>query len=488
MSRSWLIFPLLILYLLYLGSTGFLGPDEPRYASIGREMARSHDFVTPRLDGQPWFEKPPLLYWTTAAGHVLRLPDEVSARLPVALMSLAFLYFFFGVLMREFSARTALAATAILSTSAGWLAYSFAAVPDLPMTAALGAAMLIALFDTRLDSFHTRRTNPGYAAGALLGLAILAKGFVPLVLFAPVFLIARRKRLAMIAGCLAVAAPWYLLCWARNGTLFWHEFFWKQQVLRYFTPLLEHVQPWWFYLPVILAGLFPWTPLAGLLLRGKTYDDVRVRSLALWLVYALLFFSVSRNKLPGYVLPLMPPLAIVLAVGLEKSGAAMKWWLATSALMLAALPAIAAALPNALLFGVRHTPGSTNYGIQASFLIRILLATLILASAAWWFAWRGKPNFAIAAVALGIVFGVTYLKGPMFLALDQRVSARAFWRAHSAEIQNACVGDEIRRDWQYELNYYASRALPLCDPNPAAPGRPSLRVTSREGALLIVQQ
>jgi 4-amino-4-deoxy-L-arabinose transferase-like glycosyltransferase len=488
LSRSWLIFPLLILYLLYLGSTGFLGPDEPRYASIGREMARSHDFVTPRLDGQPWFEKPPLLYWTTAAGHVLRLPDEVSARLPVALMSLAFLYFFFGVLMREFSARTALAATAILSTSAGWLAYSFAAVPDLPMTAALGAAMLIALFDTRLDSFHTRRTNPGYAAGALLGLAILAKGFVPLVLFAPVFLIARRKRLAMIAGCLAVAAPWYLLCWARNGTLFWHEFFWKQQVLRYFTPLLEHVQPWWFYLPVILAGLFPWTPLAGLLLRGKTYDDVRVRSLALWLVYALLFFSVSRNKLPGYVLPLMPPLAIVLAVGLEKSGAAMKWWLATSALMLAALPAIAAALPNALLFGVRHTPGSTNYGIQASFLIRILLATLILASAAWWFAWRGKPNFAIAAVALGIVFGVTYLKGPMFLALDQRVSARAFWRAHSAEIQNACVGDEIRRDWQYELNYYASRALPLCDPNPAAPGRPSLRVTSREGALLIVQQ
>jgi 4-amino-4-deoxy-L-arabinose transferase-like glycosyltransferase len=489
LSRSWLIFPLLILYLLDLGSTGFLGPDEPRYASIGREMARSHDFVTPRLDGQPWFEKPPLLYWTTAAARgILRLPDEWAARLPVALMSLAFLYFFFGVVMREFSARTALAATAILSTSAGWLAYSFAAVPDLPMTAALGAAMLIALFDTRLDSFHKRRTNPGYAAGALLGLAILAKGFVPLVLFAPLFLIARRKRLAMIAGCLVVAAPWYLLCWARNGTLFWHEFFWKHQVLRYFTPLLEHVQPWWFFVPVILAGLFPWTPLAGLLLRGKTYDDVRVRSLALWLVYALLFFSVARNKLPGYVLPLMPPLAIVLAVGLEKSGAAMKWWLAASALMVVAFPAIATVLPNALLFGVRHTSGGIDYGIPASLLLRVLLATLILMALVWWLAWRGKPNLAIAAVALGIAFAVTWLKGPTFLQLDQRVSARAFWRAHSPEIQNSCMGDEIRRDWQYELNYYAGRPLPLCDPNPAAPGRPNLRVTSRDAALLVVHQ
>src|SRR5262249_23250377 len=146
---------------------------------------------------------------------------------------------------------------------------------------------LIALFDTRIDTFHQRRANPGWGAGILLGLAILAKGFVPLVLFAPLFLIARRKRLQMFIGCVAIAAPWYLLCWLRNGSAFWQEFFWKHQVLRYFTPQLEHVQPFWFYLPVLLAGLFPWTLLSGLLFRGKTYDDVRVRSLTLWLIYAL---------------------------------------------------------------------------------------------------------------------------------------------------------------------------------------------------------
>src|SRR6202042_2428441 len=105
----WLALPLAyFLYFFGLTAAGMVGPDEPRYASIGREMARSHDFVTPRLDGQPWFEKPPLLYWTTAAARViLRLPDEWAARLPIALMSLTFLFFFFGVLKREFSVRTA---------------------------------------------------------------------------------------------------------------------------------------------------------------------------------------------------------------------------------------------------------------------------------------------------------------------------------------------------------------------------------------------
>ena len=110
--------PLLLLYLLHLGGVGFLGPDEPRYASVGREMARSGDWITPRLDGQPWFEKPPLTYWLTAAGHLAGLPDEWAARLPEALISTAFLVFFYFTLAREFTPRMALAATAILATSA----------------------------------------------------------------------------------------------------------------------------------------------------------------------------------------------------------------------------------------------------------------------------------------------------------------------------------------------------------------------------------
>ncbi len=482
LSRSWLIFPLLILYLFDLGGAGFLGPDEPRYASIGREMARSHDLVTPRLDGQPWFEKPPLLYWMIAVGRVLRLPDEWAARLPIALTSLGFLFVFFQILMREFSARVALAATTILATSAGWLAFSLAAIPDLPMSAALDAAMLIALFDTRPARIHMDgsvdriRVDRGYIAGALLGLAILAKGFVPVVLFAPLFLVARRKRLMMIAGCIVVAAPWYLLCWLRNGPAFWHEFFWKQQVLRYFTPLLEHVQPWWYYVPVILAGMFPWTPLAGLLLRRKTYDDVSVRFLIAWLAFALVFFSVARNKLPGYMLPLLPPLAIVLAVGLEKSGASLQWWLTASALMLAALPSVAHALPVALLVGIRKAPLVLTPGLPF-----VLAAALV-----WWLAWSGKPNLAMVAIGMAVVFAVAYLKGVAFPALDERVSVRAFWRAHSSQIVASCVGEEVRREWLYGLNYYADRALPECAAS-AAPGS-NPRISTHDDALAIGPQ
>src|SRR5262249_40504880 len=156
-------------------------------------------------------------------------------------------------------------------------------------------------------------------AGVLLGLSVLAKGLVPLVLFVPVFLIARGKRLTMLAGCVVVAAPWYLIAWIRNGRGAIEELILKHHFERFFSPSLQHVQPLWFYAPILLAGIFPWTPLAGLLLRRRTFEDVRVRFLVVWLIYAFVFFSVSLNKLPGYALPLLPALAIVFAVGLEKS-------------------------------------------------------------------------------------------------------------------------------------------------------------------------
>lgn len=444
LSRSWLILLLIPLYLFDLGAVGFIGPDEPRYASIGRAMAATHDFITPRLDQHAWFEKPPLLYWMVALGRLAHLSDEWAARLPVVLVSLLFLAFFMKTMAREFSPRIALSATAILATSAGWIAYSSVAVTDLPMTAAFSAAMLIAMFDTRREQ--------GYVAGVLLGLAILAKAFVPLVLFLPLFLISRGKRMTMLAGCIAVAAPWHLAAWARNGPAFWQDYFWKQQVLRFFSPSLEHTQSFWYYLPVLLAGLFPWTPLVGLLTRSKTYADVRVRFLIGWLIYALVFFSAARNKLPGYALPLLPALAIVLGAALEQTGVKRKWWLASSALMLIALPAVAAALPDALLAGLRRAPLHPALGI----------AFAIFAGAAWWFAWRERPNLALATVIAGIAIGLVYVKVRTFPALDDRVSVRAFWRAHASEASHACIDESVRREWIYGLNYYAARPLPAC--------------------------
>jgi 4-amino-4-deoxy-L-arabinose transferase len=458
--RRWLIFPLLVLYLLHLGGVGFLGPDEPRYASIGREMARSGDWVTPRLDGAPWFEKPPLTYWLTAAGHLAHLPDEWAARLPEALLAIAFLTFFFRTLAHEFSPQLAVTATAILATSAAWVAYSFAALTDLPMSATLSAAILVALFETK--------PNRGWIAGGLLGLSILGKGFVPVVLFAPLLLIARGKRGRIVSAAVLVAAPWFLLCWMRNGRVFWDDLFWKQHVARFLTPSLEHVQPFWYYIPVLLAGLFPWTPLAALLARRKIYDDVRVRLLAAWVVYGMIFFSAARNKLPGYLLPLLPALAIVLAAALDKAPG-KQWWLAGCALCLVVLPTAAAVLPDALLAGLRRAP--------------VLFAPggLIFAAGTlgvWWLARSGQSEGAVLSVALFAALGVVYIKTYTFPLLDQTVSVRGFWRTNQAAAGSACF-DNVNRAWQYGLNYYAVHQLPECQPGA------STRIIVRDRRLVV---
>jgi 4-amino-4-deoxy-L-arabinose transferase-like glycosyltransferase len=432
---------LLLLYLLHLGRVGFLGPDEPRYASIGREMARSGDWITPRLNGQPWFEKPPLTYWLTAAGNLAGLPDEWAARLPEALISAAFLIFFYVTLAREFTPRVALAATAILATSAAWLAYSFAALTDLPMSAALGAAMLIMLFDPRR----------AVLAGALLGFSILGKGFVPGVLIAPLFLIARGKRIVTLASAAIIAAPWFILCWLRNGNAFWDDFFWKQHVARFLTPSLEHVQPFWYYVPVLLAGLFPWIPLAGLLAQRRVYSDRRVILLAAWVLYGLIFFSVARNKLPGDLLPLFPAMAILLAVALE-TAPFKAWWLASCALLLVGLPTIAGILPDSLLAGL----SGSHVAFAPGGLIFVGAAGLI-----WWLAWKQKTEAALLSVALAAGIGALYLKYSTFPELDRSVSVRSFWRARQSEVSAGCV-DGVSRARQYGLNYYAGHEVVEC--------------------------
>src|SRR6516162_10513370 len=113
----WLALPLAFwLYFSHLSTAGLLGPDEPRYASVAREMARSGDWITPRLWGEPWFEKPALLYWMTGAAFRLGLGPELAPRLPVALLAFSFLGFYWWILRREFGFLAAWLSTLILST------------------------------------------------------------------------------------------------------------------------------------------------------------------------------------------------------------------------------------------------------------------------------------------------------------------------------------------------------------------------------------
>ena len=136
MRRLAVLAGILLLCALYLGNLtamGVVSTDEPRYAAIGRAMAATGDWITPRLWGHAWFEKPALLYWMIAAGFKLGLGPDLAPRLPVAVLSLLFLGFFWQRLRALWDTRTATYATALLATSAGWLACSHVAITDVPL-------------------------------------------------------------------------------------------------------------------------------------------------------------------------------------------------------------------------------------------------------------------------------------------------------------------------------------------------------------------
>jgi hypothetical protein len=289
-------------------------------------------------------------------------------------------------------------------------------------------------------------------------------------LIAPVWVIAKGKRLAILAGAGIVAAPWFILCWVRNGSAFWDDFFWKQHVARFLTPSLDHVQPFWYYVPILLAGLFPWTPVAALLARRELYTDRRVRLLAGWVLYGLVFFSIARNKLPGYLLPLFPALAIVLAAAYQATPV-KEWWLAACALLLVALPTIAGILPDALLAGLSRSQVAFAPGG---------LVFVGAAAAVWWLAWRRKTEAALLAAALAAGLGAVYVKYATFPALDSMVSVRGFWRSHQEAVAASCV-DGVSRTWQYGLNYYVGHEVPACTADTSR----QPRITTRDRQLTI---
>ena len=342
----WLVPPLAyLLYFHHLAAVGLIGPDEPRYAAVARTMAASGDWITPRLLGEPWYEKPALLYWMEAIFFRAGFGSEIAPRLPVALFAVAFLGFFWWILRREFDDRIAGFATAILGTSAGWIVSSQIGTTDLPLAATYSAAMLLGLP-------WVRRRDAAWLpwVAAFLGLAVLAKGPVAVVLACPLLIpwkswswstlgqsIAAFLHPRVVLPFLAVTLPWYTLCTWANGTAFLKDFFWKHNFERFVsaTAVGNHGQPFWYFGPILLALLLPWTPLLPLAFRRSLYADSSRRYFLAWTVLWLLFFSKSANKLPSYILPMIPAAAALVGIALAEARKAAGWLAACAALLIA---------------------------------------------------------------------------------------------------------------------------------------------------------
>jgi 4-amino-4-deoxy-L-arabinose transferase-like glycosyltransferase len=377
------------------------------------------------------------------------LGPDLSPRIPVTLLALAFLGFYWWILNREFGCRVAWFASMILGTSAAWVGYSQVGVTDLPMSGTFSAAMLLALpWIARRDG----RFLP--VASALLGVSVLAKGLVPLALAAPLAIRGQALRdlfrPAVLGPFLIVCVPWYLLCYLRNGSIFFEELFIKQHWQRITSGALMHVQPWWYYAPVLAGLLLPWTPLVPLGARSA-WKDPRRRFLIVWVLFGLLLFSISINKLAGYVLPLIPAIATLMAISIDELPDA-HWWLAACAFLLAVFPIAAPAAPSAVSNGLTHA-AFPSFHWSWLLPVGIVVATWILER-------RGRRIAAVAAVAAGAAAGIIFLKNTSS-ELDRIASARSLWTEIQAHSGSVCI-DNITRTWRYGLNYYSVTPLPEC--------------------------
>jgi 4-amino-4-deoxy-L-arabinose transferase-like glycosyltransferase len=270
----------------------------------------------------------------------------------------------------------------------------------------------------------------------------------------------------MAAAFLIVAIPWHVVCYLRNGSIFPYTLFVQHQYQRLTSGALMHVQKWWYYLPVFAGLLLPWSPLLLLLARRAGFRDPRRQFLLAWIVFGLVFFSSAPNKLPGYVLPLLPAVAALMALALEDADSA-RYYLVTCSILLVAIPIAAPMLPAAVANGLSRAP---RPAFHWSWLLPVGIAALV-----WTLDSRSRRLAAVFSIAAGASVGMVYLKWTTAPGLDQLASARGVWREISGRSDQVCVGN-LKDSLRYGLNYYSAVPLPDCAVQPK-----SLRVVQLPG-------
>jgi 4-amino-4-deoxy-L-arabinose transferase-like glycosyltransferase len=307
------------LLLFRLGRVPLIGPDEPRYARVAVEMHRSGEKITPMLQGQPWLEKPPLYYWLAGSGFSLFGETEAAARVPSVLAALLLVASTVYMGSRLYGREVGLHAGFVAATAPLTFVYGRAAAMDMLLAATVTAA--VGLMALRLLGLAGRLAMP--AAWVFMALATLAKGplgvLLPGLIVGGYVLATRQWRLVRtllspvgIALFLLVAGPWYLLVALDQGRAFVNVFLLNHNLQRFTSTIHRHPGPIFYYVPVLLAGVFPWSGLAFAGFGGvQPRQSRRDLFVLLWLVLPFLFFSLAGSKLPGYVLPCLAPLALV---------------------------------------------------------------------------------------------------------------------------------------------------------------------------------
>lgn len=329
-----LLFIFGLLYGFQLGRAPLVNPDEGRYAEIPREMLAAGDWVTARLDGVVYFEKPPLMFWTVAVCQVVFGRDEWSLRLTPVAFTLGGILLTYA-LGRRFHGRMAgVIAAGVLGTSLLFFGTGRLLVLDMPVSVLMATTLGCFICGVHEPPGRNRRLL-FYGLYASAALATLTKGFIGFLVTGAVMFLwllvfnqwKRLRPLYLPSGLvlfLALALPWHVLAAMRNEN--WaHRYIVFEHWERFTTTQHGRVQPWHFFLWVLLGGLFPWTPFLFRAVRGAVRGGWARREenavgwyFVTWIGFVMVFFSLSGSKLPAYILPVFPAAAVLIGASLDR--------------------------------------------------------------------------------------------------------------------------------------------------------------------------
>ncbi len=406
----------LVLWFGFLGLRALYFPDEGRYAEIPREMLASGDWVTPRLNTFPYFEKPPLQYWITAAAFAILGERDWTARLWPAVSGLLGVLAVLATARRLYSRRAGWVAAGVMASSVGYFLATQFLTLDMGLAALLTGAMcaFAVAQDARATAAQTRQWM--LVAWALCALAVLSKGLIGVVLPALALLaymavtrsVGLLRRLhfgAGIAVMLVLTVPWFVLVEIRNPGF--SEFFFVHEHFQRFTqPEHRRPGPWWYFLPIGAFALMPWLPAMVASMRGTRVvpppraprDFNPTLFFCCWAGAILLFFSISASKLPAYILPAMGAVVLAVAVPLTRRLQSGLRVTAATAIACGALLALGA-LPATMLIRVPQV--AEDYRAHVGWLIGAGALYVFAGAGAWWLVTRRRLMAALAVLVLG---------------------------------------------------------------------------------------
>ncbi len=311
----------------FLWKFPLMEPDEGRYSEIPREMLERGDFITPMLNYVKYFEKPPLHYWLNALSMTVFGENEFATRFPGALCGLLTVLFTYHVGTKLFGRREGLMAALILGSCTGFLLQGRINLTDMTLTFCMSASIGCFLLATR--PAERSKAVYYYLFYTFAALAVLAKGLIGLVLPGGViffYLLACRrwsllKEMRIFTGIalfLAIAAPWFVLVSERNPEFF-QFFFIREHFQRFLSNVHGRHQPFWFFLPILLLTMLPWSffipqALLAAWRKRKEQGGEPLLFLIIWAAVIFLFFSKSNSKLIPYILPVFAPLSLLVGL------------------------------------------------------------------------------------------------------------------------------------------------------------------------------